>query len=81
MKFDRITIDPARMNGQPTIRGMRLTVRRVLEAISTYPDRAELHRHYPEIEEEDIRQSLAYASAMLDWKTVDLDLDRGDRVA
>ncbi len=30
-KFDRITIDPARMNGQPTIRNLRLTVRRVIE--------------------------------------------------
>jgi uncharacterized protein (DUF433 family) len=29
--FERITSDPAMMNGQPCIRGMRLTVRRVLE--------------------------------------------------
>ncbi|MBT8369259.1 MAG: DUF433 domain-containing protein, partial [Deltaproteobacteria bacterium] len=28
--FDRITRNPAQMNGQPCIRGMRLTVRRVL---------------------------------------------------
>jgi len=28
--FDRITSDPAKMNGQPCIRGMRLTVRRVI---------------------------------------------------
>jgi hypothetical protein len=27
-RFDRITIDPAVMNGQPCIRGMRLTVKR-----------------------------------------------------
>ena len=31
--LDRITSDPAIMNGQPCIRGMRLTVRRVLEAL------------------------------------------------
>jgi uncharacterized protein (DUF433 family) len=42
--FDRITIDPNRMNGQPCIRGMRLTVRRVVEAVALYPDRAELQR-------------------------------------
>jgi hypothetical protein len=29
-EFDRITIDPEQMNGQPCIRGMRLTVRRVV---------------------------------------------------
>ncbi len=32
--FERITSDPAIMNGQPCIRGMRLTVRRVLEALA-----------------------------------------------
>jgi uncharacterized protein (DUF433 family) len=30
-KFDRVTCNPAIVNGQPTIRGMRLTVRRVIE--------------------------------------------------
>jgi len=64
--FSRITIDPAQMNGQPCIRGMRLTVRRVLEAIAAYPDRAELFREYPELEEEDVLQALAFAAANLD---------------
>ena len=32
--FSRITSDPTVMNGQPCIRGMRLTVRRVLEALA-----------------------------------------------
>ena len=34
---DRITWDPHQMNGQPCIRGMRQTVRRVLEAVALYP--------------------------------------------
>ncbi len=34
--FDRITVDPDQMGGQPCVRQMRLTVRRVLEAIATY---------------------------------------------
>jgi len=70
--FDRITSDPAKMNGQPCIRGMRLTVRRVIEALATYPDRAELRAEYPELEDEDIRQALAYAAANLDDKVVEL---------
>ena len=45
--FDRIASDPAIMNGQPCIRGMRLTVRRVLEALATYPDRQEFFAEYP----------------------------------
>ncbi|MCB8952675.1 MAG: DUF433 domain-containing protein [Ardenticatenales bacterium] len=60
--FGRITINPQRMNGQPCIRDLRLTVRRVLEALAVYPDRAELRREYPELEEEDIRQVLAFAA-------------------
>ena len=54
------------MNGQPCIRGMRLTVRRVVEAVSLYADRDELLRNYPELEAEDIRQALAFAAASLE---------------
>ena len=61
--LDRIRRDPKRMNGQPCIRDLRLTVRRVLEALATYPDRQELKREYPELEDEDIRQALEYAAA------------------
>jgi uncharacterized protein (DUF433 family) len=63
--FDRITVDPEKMGGQPCIRGMRLTVRRVLEALATYSDREELKRQYPELEDEDIRQALAYAATLV----------------
>jgi len=60
------------MNGQPCIRGLRLTVRRVVEAVATYPDRKDLKREYPELEEEDVREALAYAAANLEDKVVDL---------
>lgn len=72
--FERITCDPTVLNGQPCIRGMRLTVRRVLEALATYPNREQFHAEYPEIEEEDIRQALEYAAANLDDKVVELGL-------
>jgi uncharacterized protein (DUF433 family) len=61
-QFDRITTDVNRMNGEPCIRNLRLTVRRVIEALATYPDRAELKSEYPELEDEDVRQALALAS-------------------
>jgi uncharacterized protein (DUF433 family) len=72
MTFKRITCDPKRMNGQPCIRNLRLTVRRVVEAVATYPNRGELKREYPELEEEDIREALAYAAANLDDKVIEL---------
>jgi uncharacterized protein (DUF433 family) len=58
MKLDRITSNPARLNGQPCIRDLRLTVRRVIELLSIYPDRSELFREFPELEAEDIQQAL-----------------------
>jgi len=71
-KFDRITIEVARMNGEPCIRDLRLTVRRVLEALAIYPDRIELKREYPELEDDDIRQALAFAAALVDDKVLPL---------
>jgi uncharacterized protein (DUF433 family) len=72
MKLDRITINPARMNGQPSIRDLRLTVRRVIALLALYPDRDDLRREYPELEDEDIRQALLYAAACLDDRIVEL---------
>jgi uncharacterized protein (DUF433 family) len=72
MTFKRITCDPKRMNGQPCIRNLRLTVRRVVEAVALYSNRKDLKREYPELEEADIREALAYAAANLDDKVLEL---------
>jgi uncharacterized protein (DUF433 family) len=72
MKLDRITSNSARMNGQPCIRDLRLTVRRVIELLVTYPDREELHQEFPELENEDIQQALVYASTYLDDRIIEL---------
>ncbi|UXE58808.1 MAG: DUF433 domain-containing protein [Woronichinia naegeliana WA131] len=72
MKLDRITINPNQMNGQPCIRGQRLTVRRVLELLATYPNRNELYQEFPELEEEDIQQALTYVSACLEDRIIEL---------
>ena len=75
MKLDRITINPARMNGQPCIRNLRLTVRRAIELLATYPDREELLQDFPELEEEDIQQALIYASTYLDDRIIEISLN------
>jgi uncharacterized protein (DUF433 family) len=72
--FDRITVEPGKMGGQPCIRGMRITVRRVLEIVATYADRTELFRDYPDLQEEDVQQALAFAAATVGG-TIDLHLD------
>lgn len=60
------------MNGQPCIRELRLTVRRVIELLATYPDREELHQEFPELEDEDIRQALIFVSSYLDDRIIKL---------
>ncbi|MEY2953577.1 MAG: hypothetical protein RLZZ401_1664 [Pseudomonadota bacterium] len=42
--FDRITANPAVLGGQACIRGMRLSVKRVVEAVALYPNRDDLYR-------------------------------------
>ena len=72
MRLNRITSNPKRMNGQPCIRDLRLTVRRVIELLATYPDQEELHQEFPELEAEDIRQALIFASSYLDDRIIEL---------
>ncbi|MGI8967232.1 MAG: DUF433 domain-containing protein [Limisphaerales bacterium] len=72
MTFNRITCDPKQMNGQPCIRKMRITVRRVLEALATYPNREELKQEFPELEDEDIREALEFAAANLDDQVLEM---------
>ena len=74
MKLDRITVDPRRMNGQPTIRNLRLTVRGVIELLALYADRSELRREYPELEDEDIRQALLFAPTSIEDRMVEFAL-------
>jgi uncharacterized protein (DUF433 family) len=71
--FDRITADPAILDGQATVRGMRLTVRRVVEAVALYPNRDELFAEYPELEPEDVRQALEFAAYNLDDRVIPLE--------
>ncbi len=70
--LDRITSHSARMNGQPCIRNLRLTVQRVIQLLATYPDRNELHRDYPDLDDEDIRQALLYAATYMDDRIIEL---------
>ena len=72
--YDRITVDPDQMNGQPCIRGMRITVRRVLEALTVYPDWTVLVQEFPELEVDDIRQALAFAADTMGDSVIITDL-------
>lgn len=59
---DRITVNPEVCMGQPTVRGMRITVAFVLKLLASGMGPAEIVRAYPELEEEDIKQCMEYAA-------------------
>ncbi len=60
--FDRITVDPEICMGQPTIRGMRLTVSFVLKLLASGMAQEEILKAYPELEKEDLNQVMEYAA-------------------
>ena len=62
--FDRITFDPAIMGGRACVRGMRITVALVVNLVANGMSPEDIIREYPELEGEDVRQSLQYASAL-----------------
>ena len=70
--FDRITRNPEVLNGQPCIRNLRITVKRVLELLAVYDDRVELFQEFPELNEQDLKQALEFAAASLEDKVIDL---------
>jgi len=61
-KLDRITIDPNVCLGQPTLRGMRITVTVVLKMLGGGKSVEEVLQAYPELEAEDVRQAMRYAA-------------------
>lgn len=71
--FDRITVEPGKCGGKPCIRGMRMTVRRVLELLASYSDRAAILADYPFLEAEDLKQALRYAAAIVDDESLGID--------
>ena len=61
-ELDRITVDPEICLGQPTIRGMRITVSVILKQIANGMTTQEILKAYPELEERDITQAVKYAA-------------------
>lgn len=60
--LDRITVDPNICMGQPTIRGMRITVSFILKQLASGQSNQEILDAYPELEMEDLKQAMEYAA-------------------
>ena len=65
--FKRITFNSNMMGGQACIRGMRIPVSLVVNLIANEMTLDEIIKEYPDLEPEDIKEALQYAS----WLTTE----------
>jgi uncharacterized protein (DUF433 family) len=63
-QLQRISTNPDVMGGKPCIRGMRVTVGMVVEALAAGRSIADLLVDFPCLEEQDIREALAYVAGL-----------------
>ena len=66
----RITIDPDVMVGKPTIRGLRITVEQILQALANGKTFEQLTEDYPELEFEDIQAVMLHAKELVSEEQV-----------
>ena len=67
--LDRITRCPDVMGGKPWLRGMRVTVGMVVGLCTAGHTCGDILTAYPYLEEDDIRQALAYAA----WRVEEIE--------
>lgn len=65
MEFNRITINPNQMGGVPCIRGLRIPVATVVGMVADEMTTEEILEAFPDLEPDDIRESLLYAAEAL----------------
>lgn len=61
---DRITVEQGKRSGQPSVRGLRITVADVLKWLAGGMSEQEILDDYPELEAEDFRAIYAHAARM-----------------
>lgn len=66
----RITVDPEQCGGRPGIRGMRSRVRDVLDLLASGLSPEGIIKEMPDLEPEDVRASLRFASRRLNHPVV-----------
>ena len=67
---DRITVDPEQCGGRPCIRGMRIRLTDVLDLFSSGLTASQILHEMPDLEAEDLKACLQYASKRIDHPVV-----------
>ncbi|MGE7369098.1 DUF433 domain-containing protein [Neorhizobium sp. NPDC001467] len=65
-ELNRITFDPQLCSGRPTIRGLRIRVKDVLDLLAAGASPDEILEDFPLLEDADIRAVLEYAARQSD---------------
>lgn len=65
MSFERITVEPDKMAGQPCIRGLRIPVATVVTMVADGMSPDEIVAELPDLEAEDVAEALRYAAEAL----------------
>jgi uncharacterized protein (DUF433 family) len=65
MSFERITVEPDKMGGQPCIRGLRIPVATVVAMVADHMTAEEIVAELPDLEVEDVAEALHYAAEAL----------------
>jgi uncharacterized protein (DUF433 family) len=65
MGFERITVEPDKMAGQPCIRGLRIPVATVVTMVTDGVSAQEIVAELPDLEVEDVAEALRYAAEAL----------------
>jgi uncharacterized protein (DUF433 family) len=61
--FERITVEPGKMDGVPCVRHLRVPVATVLRLLAGGVSEAEILLDYPDLQPEDVRECLRFAAA------------------
>jgi len=69
-QLTRITFNPKVMGGKPCIRGLRVTVGAIVGLVAAGHSFGDILKAYPYLEEEDLREALAYAA----WRVEEIEV-------
>ena len=67
---ERITVNPEQCGGRPCVRGMRIRVSDVLDLLANGLSEEQVLVELPDLESEDVRACLRFASRSLDHPVV-----------
>jgi len=73
MPYKRITRNPSQMNGEPCIRNLRIPVATILSMLSQELSIEKILEYYPDLEKEDIVETLQFAAEAINEKELPLN--------